>query len=157
MANLLRMRVSTDQRPTARQNLVLHEAGIADPVVFEEDGGTSSRLRPLQRPKFRDVLTYAQPGDTVHISGMFRLVRGTGHILDVLGVFHRDQVALRIHDGAFCAMDLTARTRAPASCCPPWSSWRRPSPPPADSSGNWPATDCAPPRPGAARADAAPP
>ena len=40
---------------------------------------------------------------------MFRLVRGTGHILDVLGVFHRDQVALRIHDGAFSAMDLTAR------------------------------------------------
>jgi hypothetical protein len=37
---------------------------------------------------------------------MFRLVRGTGHILDVL---HRDQVALRIHDGAFSAMDLTAR------------------------------------------------
>ncbi|MEU9321709.1 hypothetical protein [Streptomyces sp. NPDC048295] len=40
---------------------------------------------------------------------MFHLVRGTGHILDVLGVLHRDQVALRIHDGAFSAMDLTAR------------------------------------------------
>ncbi|MFF4483523.1 hypothetical protein ACFY1A_41950 [Streptomyces sp. NPDC001520] len=37
---------------------------------------------------------------------MFRLVRGTGHILDVL---HRDRLALRIHDGAFSAMDLTAR------------------------------------------------
>ncbi|MFF5638238.1 hypothetical protein [Streptomyces sp. NPDC012825] len=40
---------------------------------------------------------------------MFRLVRGTGHILDVLDVLHRDQLALRIHDGAFSAMDLTAR------------------------------------------------
>ncbi|WP_260476103.1 hypothetical protein [Streptomyces sp. WAC 06783] len=40
---------------------------------------------------------------------MFRLVRGTGHILDVLDVLHRDQVALRIHDDAFSAMDLTAR------------------------------------------------
>ncbi|MFF8597149.1 recombinase family protein [Streptomyces sp. NPDC015220] len=40
---------------------------------------------------------------------LFRLVRGTGHILDVLDVLHRDQVALRIHDGAFSAMDLTAR------------------------------------------------
>jgi transposase-like protein len=40
---------------------------------------------------------------------MFRLVRGTGHILDVLDVLHREQVALRIHDGAFSAMDLTAR------------------------------------------------
>lgn len=109
MANLVYKRVSTDQQSTARQNLVLHEAGIEDPVVFEEDPGTSSRLHPLQRPKFRELLTYAQPGDTVHISEMFRLVRGTGHILDVLDIFHRDRLALRIHDGAFSAMDLTAR------------------------------------------------
>ncbi|MEW1605645.1 hypothetical protein [Streptomyces sp. NPDC093808] len=45
----------------------------------------------------------------MHISEMFRLVRGTGHILYVLDVLHRDQVALRIHDGAFSAIDLTAR------------------------------------------------
>ncbi|MGW7103273.1 recombinase family protein [Streptomyces sp. NPDC054838] len=45
----------------------------------------------------------------MHISERFRLVRGTGHILDVLDFLHRDQVALRIHDGAFSAMDLTAR------------------------------------------------
>ncbi|MGW0390615.1 recombinase family protein [Streptomyces sp. NPDC003042] len=112
MANLVYKRVSTDQQSTARQNLVLDEAGIEDPVVFEEDPGTSSRLHPLQRPKFRALLGYARPGDTVHISEMFRLVRGTGHILDVLDVLdvlHRDQVALRIHDGAFSAMDLTAR------------------------------------------------
>ncbi|MFI0716393.1 recombinase family protein [Streptomyces inhibens] len=87
----------------------LERAGIEDPVVFEEDGGTSSRLHPLQHPKFRALLDYARPGDTVHIFEMFRLVRGTGHILDVLDVLHRDQVALRIHDGAFSAMDLTAR------------------------------------------------
>ncbi|MGW4343681.1 recombinase family protein [Streptomyces sp. NPDC004690] len=109
MANLVYKRVSTDQQATARQNLVLNEAGIEDPVVFEEDPGTSSRLHPLQRPKFRELLTYARPGDTVHISEMFRLVHGTGHILDVLDVLHRDKIALRIHDGAFSAMDLTAR------------------------------------------------
>ncbi|WP_079044315.1 recombinase family protein [Streptomyces anulatus] len=86
----------------------MNEAGIEDPVVFEEDPGTSSRLYPLQRTKFRELLTYARPGDTVHISAMFRLVRGTGHILHVLDVLHREQVALRIHDGAFSAMDLTA-------------------------------------------------
>ncbi|MYR39687.1 recombinase family protein [Streptomyces sp. SID4944] len=55
------------------------------------------------------MLIYARPGDTVHISEMFRLVRGNQHILDVLEVLHRDQLALRIHDGAFSAMDLTAR------------------------------------------------
>jgi DNA invertase Pin-like site-specific DNA recombinase len=109
VANLVYKRVSTDQQSTDRQNLVLDEAGIEDPVVFEEEPGTSSRLHPLERPKFGDLLTYARPGDTVHISEMFRLVRGTQHILDVLDVLHRDRLALRIHDGAFSAMDLTAR------------------------------------------------
>ncbi|MFF3879053.1 recombinase family protein [Streptomyces sp. NPDC001978] len=109
MANLVYKRVSTDQQSTDRQDLVLAEAGIEAPVIFEEDAGTSSRLHPLQRPKFGELLTYARPGDTVHISEMFRLVRGTGHILDVLDVLHRDRLALRIHDGAFSAMDLTAR------------------------------------------------
>ncbi|MEV5880339.1 recombinase family protein [Streptomyces sp. NPDC052101] len=93
MANLVYKRVSTDQQS----------------IVFEEQAGTSSRLHPLERPKFGELLAYARPGDTVHISGMFRLVSGTGHILDVLDVLHRDQVALRIHDGAFSEMDFTAR------------------------------------------------
>ncbi|MER7398418.1 recombinase family protein [Streptomyces sp. NPDC000151] len=109
MANLVYKRGSTDQQSTARQDLALDEAGIEDTVVFEEDPGTSSRLHPLQRPKFRELLTYARPGDTVHISEMFRLVRSNQHILDVLDVLHRDRLALRIHDGAFSAMDLTAR------------------------------------------------
>ncbi|MCZ0983600.1 recombinase family protein [Streptomyces diastatochromogenes] len=109
MANLVYKRVSTDQRSTARQDLVLEEAGIEDPVVFEEEPGTSSRLHPLQRPKFDELLTYARPGDTVHISEVLRLVRGNQRILDVLDVLHRDRLALRIHDGAFSAMDLTTR------------------------------------------------
>ncbi|WP_232788819.1 recombinase family protein [Streptomyces odonnellii] len=85
MANLVYKRVSTDQQSTARQDLVLDEAGIKDPVVFEEAPGTSSRLHPLQRSKFRELLTYTRPGDTVHISERFRLVRGTGHIRQCLG------------------------------------------------------------------------
>ncbi|MFF7528957.1 recombinase family protein [Streptomyces bobili] len=93
MANLVYKRVSTDQQSTDRQNLVLDEAGIEDPIPFEEEAGTSSRLHPLQRPKFGELLTYARPGDTVHISEMFRLVRGTGHILGVLDVLHRDRLA----------------------------------------------------------------
>ncbi|MCX4609472.1 recombinase family protein [Streptomyces mirabilis] len=76
MANLVYERVSTDQQSTARQNLILDEAGIEDPVVFEEDPGTSSRLHPLQRPKFRELLTYARPGDTVYISEMRRAKAG---------------------------------------------------------------------------------
>lgn len=72
MANLVYKRVSADRQSTARQNLVLHEAGIEDPVVFEEDPGTSSRLHPLRRPEFRELLNYARPGDTVHISEPLR-------------------------------------------------------------------------------------
>ncbi|WP_218005261.1 recombinase family protein [Actinomadura macra] len=112
MANLVYKRVSTEQQSTSRQNLVLGAARITGPITFEEQAGTSRRLHPLQRPKFGELLTYPRPGDTVHISEMFGLVRGIQHILDVLDVLHLDRLALRIHDGAFSVMDLTA-PRAP--------------------------------------------
>ncbi|MEU5449953.1 hypothetical protein [Streptomyces californicus] len=57
MANLVYKRVSTDQQSTARQDLVLAETGIEDPVFSEDEPGTSSRLHPLQRPKFGELLT----------------------------------------------------------------------------------------------------
>ncbi|MCS0639797.1 hypothetical protein NX801_30000 [Streptomyces sp. LP05-1] len=38
----------------------------------EEQAGTSSRFHPLERPKFAELLTYARPGGTVHISEMLR-------------------------------------------------------------------------------------
>jgi hypothetical protein len=41
---------------------------------------------------------------------MVRLVRGTGHLFDVLDVLHRDRLALRVHDCAFSAMDPTTRS-----------------------------------------------
>ncbi|WP_251067203.1 recombinase family protein [Streptomyces sp. ISL-36] len=85
MADLVYKRVSTDQQSTDRQDLVLAEAGIEDPTLFEEEVGISRRLHP-ERPKFGELLAYARPGDTVHIFEMFRLVRGTGHILDWLDV-----------------------------------------------------------------------
>ncbi|MFJ6752083.1 recombinase family protein [Streptomyces sp. NPDC091266] len=81
--------------------------------------GGPGHLQPLQRPKFRELLTYARPGDTVHISEMFRLVRGTGHIVDVLDVLHRDRLALRIHTARSPLWTSPPATRAPASCCPP--------------------------------------
>ncbi|MGW5418620.1 hypothetical protein [Streptomyces sp. NPDC003943] len=45
-------------------------------------------------------------------------MRGTGHILDVLHVLHRDRLALRIPDGAFAGTTSPPASRAPASCCP---------------------------------------
>lgn len=40
MVNLVYKRVSTDQQSTNRQNLVLSEAGIEDPVEFDEAAST---------------------------------------------------------------------------------------------------------------------
>ncbi len=39
--------MGSDPPSTARQNLVLHEAGIEDPVFSEKDPGISSCLHPL--------------------------------------------------------------------------------------------------------------
>lgn len=100
MANLVHQRQSTDQQSTARQNLVLDEAGIQDPVAFLGGAGISSRLHPLQRPKFAELLVYARPGGAVHVSQMFRLVRGIGHIEGVPDATHQGRLAPRIHDGA---------------------------------------------------------
>ena len=82
MANLACKRVSTGQQPAARQDLVLDEAGIEDPVVLEEDGGTSSRLHPWSPPSGR-----ARPGGTVR--------RGQGYTLRVTAVpaVHRGLLA----------------------------------------------------------------
>jgi DNA invertase Pin-like site-specific DNA recombinase len=50
VANLVYKRVSTEQQSTARQDLVLADAGIEDPIVFEED-----RLKRIQyRPDLID-------------------------------------------------------------------------------------------------------
>ncbi|TQL18156.1 hypothetical protein [Streptomyces sp. SLBN-134] len=46
----------------------------------------------------------------MNILEMVRPVRGTGHLFDVLDVLHRDRLALRVHDGAFSAMDPTTRS-----------------------------------------------
>ncbi|MEV7729168.1 recombinase family protein [Streptomyces sp. NPDC087917] len=154
MANL---RVSTDQQSTARQNLVLHEAGIEDSVTFEEAPGTSSRLHPLRRPKFRALLDYARPGDTVHISEMFRLVHGTGHILDVFDTLNRDRLALRIHDGASSAMNLTARQPRTGELLSTVKFMVQTLAAGGDLQRELTYDGCAPPRPRTARAGVTPP
>lgn len=109
MSDLVYKRVSTDAQSTARQDLVLAEAGLDRARVFEETSSRSSRIHPLERSAFCRLLDYARREDTVHISEMFRLVRGVRDILDVLDVLHERELRLTVHDGAFSAMDLTAR------------------------------------------------
>lgn len=93
LANLAYMRVSTGQRSTARQNLVLHEAGIEDPVVFEEARGpptastrssdrssanrspTRSRATPRTSP--RCSVSYAAPATFSTYSTAYRSPRAS--------------------------------------------------------------------------------
>ncbi|MFH8409150.1 recombinase family protein [Streptomyces sp. NPDC018019] len=118
VADLVYKRVSTDQQSTARQNLVPAEAGIEDPVVFEEDPGTSSRLHPFKRPKFGELLAYVRPGDTVHISEMFRLVP----VPATSSTCSTSSTATALPCASTTARSprwtLLSATRAPASCCP---------------------------------------
>ncbi|WP_255305846.1 hypothetical protein [Streptomyces sp. Wb2n-11] len=93
---------------------MLDEAGIEAPAVFGEQAGTSGRLHPLERPKSGELLGYARPGDAVHLSEVFRLVRGTGHILHVLDVLHRD----RAGPVGFTGPEFTrVITEGPLSAC----------------------------------------
>lgn len=66
-----------------------HQSGAVDADVgggrhrAPDEGPGHTAMRPgypAKRPKFAERLAYARPGVTVHISEMFRLVRGTRHI-----------------------------------------------------------------------------
>ncbi|MFF1840003.1 hypothetical protein ACFVXE_38560 [Streptomyces sp. NPDC058231] len=77
MANLVYKRVSTDRQSTDRQNLVLDEAGIENPVVFEEEAGTSSRLHPLEHA------TDLEPTEHATLDQGVTVRRGQGYTLRV--------------------------------------------------------------------------
>ena len=104
MASLIDKRVSTDQQSVARQNLVLDEAGIEDRFAFEEAAGPS-RLHPCSARSSVNCLP--APGG-----------RHRADLRDVPPLSRHpvpsrrpacDRLALRIHDGEFSAVDLTAR------------------------------------------------
>jgi putative DNA-invertase from lambdoid prophage Rac len=73
-----------------------------------EDPATSSRVHPLHRPGFRDLLDEAAVGDTVRIADAARLFRSVKDVLDVRAVLRRRGVHLRVAAGAWSGMDLTA-------------------------------------------------
>lgn len=69
---------------------------------------TKGRARWNESPRRLEPETDVARAAVILGCGSIRLVRGTQHTLDMLDVLHRDRLALRIHDGAFSAMDLTA-------------------------------------------------
>lgn len=74
MANPAYKRVSTDQQSTARQNFVLAEAGIEDPVVLDMPGKVAEFLRaaelePVERGALDQGVTVRRgQGYTLRIS-----------------------------------------------------------------------------------------
>lgn len=71
MANLVYKRVSTDQQSTDRQNLVLDEAGIEEPVKWTRCGPATGRHAHRQHTRWRGPnpkIIGAQGGALEHTS-----------------------------------------------------------------------------------------
>jgi DNA invertase Pin-like site-specific DNA recombinase len=113
MANLVYTRVSTDEQSTRRQTHVLTEAGLtvgAEGVRFFSDPATSSKIPALSRDGFRELASYARPGDTLTVSELHRLCRDLHDILAVRTWCHARGVKLRVLSGALSGItDLAAR------------------------------------------------
>jgi DNA invertase Pin-like site-specific DNA recombinase len=78
MADLVYARVSTDEQSTQRQTYLLGEAGLldgAEGVRLFSDPATSSKIPALERTGFRELASYARPGDRLIVSELFRLCR----------------------------------------------------------------------------------
>ncbi|MFI1948586.1 recombinase family protein [Streptomyces virginiae] len=108
MADYAYERVSTDKQSTERQTFTLAQSGVTFDRTFS-DPATSSRISPLGRSEFKALMSVVNPGDTIHISEMFRLVRSVRDLHDVLELLHSRGALLKIHSGAFSSIDLTAR------------------------------------------------
>lgn len=103
----LYLRHSTDKQTNARQKHALDAYLSAGARAFENPA-TSSRVHPLHRPGFRDLLYEAAVGDTVRIADAAAAVRSVKDVLDVRAVLRRRGVHLRVAAGAWSGMDLTA-------------------------------------------------
>ncbi|MEU5483547.1 recombinase family protein [Streptomyces mirabilis] len=107
MTDLLYLRHSTDKQTNARQRHAL-ATYIDGGAPMYEDPATSSRLHPLKRPGFVQLLDKAAVGDVVRLADAARLFRSVQDVLDVRDVLRRRGLHLRIASGAWAGMDLTS-------------------------------------------------
>jgi putative DNA-invertase from lambdoid prophage Rac len=103
----LYLRHSTDKQTNARQRHALGKFIDGGAPVYE-DPATSSRLHPLKRPGFVQLLDKAAVGDVVRLADAARLFRSVQDVLDVRDVLRRRGLHLRIASGAWAGMDLTS-------------------------------------------------
>lgn len=107
MTDRLYLRHSTDKQTNARQRHALGTYIDAGAPMYE-DPATSSRLHPLKRPGFVQLLDKAAVGDVVRLADAARLFRSVQDVLDVRDVLRRRGLHLRIASGAWAGMDLTS-------------------------------------------------
>ncbi|MEV0705229.1 recombinase family protein [Saccharopolyspora sp. NPDC050389] len=112
MAELVYTRVSTDEQSTQRQTHLLAEASLidsADGVRLFTDPATSSKIPALEREGFRELASYARPGDRLTVSELYRLCRDLADILAVREWCRANDVKLRVLSGALSGIvDLAA-------------------------------------------------
>ncbi|MEU3189514.1 recombinase family protein [Streptomyces sp. NPDC006992] len=107
MTDRLYLRHSTDKQTNLRQKHHLASYLDAGAPAYE-DPATSSRLHPLKRPGFMQLLDEAAVGDVVRLADAARLFRSVKDVLDVRDVLRRRGLHLRIAAGAWAGMDLTS-------------------------------------------------
>ncbi|SDD68783.1 Resolvase, N terminal domain [Actinokineospora iranica] len=73
------------------------------------DPATSSKIPALERASFRELASYARPGDQLTVSELYRLCRDLADILAVRERCQRHEVKLRVLSGALSGIvDLVA-------------------------------------------------
>ncbi|MER0450186.1 recombinase family protein [Streptomyces sp. Edi4] len=107
MADRLYLRHSTDKQTNLRQKHHL-ATYLSSGAPAYEDPATSSRIHPLQRPGFQNLLDEAAVGDVVRVADAARLFRSVRDVLDVRDVLRRRGLHLRVAAGAWAGMDLTS-------------------------------------------------
>ncbi|MFE3502977.1 recombinase family protein [Kitasatospora sp. NPDC059160] len=107
MADRLYLRHSTDKQTNLRQRHSLASyLNVGAPAY--EDPATSSRLHPLKRSGFLQLLDEAAVGDVVRLADAARLFRSVKDVLDIRDVLRRRGLHLRIASGAWSGIDLTS-------------------------------------------------
>lgn len=72
------IRVSTAEQNTARQEVLMGQLGV-DKIYIDRMSGKSK-----DRPKLKDMLTFARAGDTVIVESISRFARNTRDLLELV-------------------------------------------------------------------------
>ena len=90
MANIIYIRVSTEEQNTGRQYVLLNEKGIMIDKVFEEKvSGKNSK----ERPQLKALIEYVRSGDVVIVESISRLARSTKDFITILDTLQEKEVA----------------------------------------------------------------